>query len=485
MKSDLTELSAVEAVSLLKSGEVSPLDLLDALEQRVAKIDSAINALPTLCFERARDHARDLMAKPVRERGVLAGLPVPIKDLTEVAGVRTTHGSPIYKDSIPSKSDIVVQTVEGQGGVVFAKSNVPEFGAGGNTFNEVFGATLNPWDLSRSVSGSSGGAAAALATGMAWVAHGNDMGGSLRNPASFCNVVGVRPSPGRVARNPGVLADSLLGVDGPMGRTIADAALLLDAMAGENPADPLSLPRLQASFLQAAQMPKKPRRIAFSADLGITPVDPTVAATCRAAAERLSSLGVEVVEVHPNLTEAHEVFQTLRAYQYAASHGHKLRDFPHLLKPEMVWNIEKGQRLTAAEIIDAQEKRTAMIARTVAFFDDYDLLLTPATIVPPFPVGERYVKECAGHTFETYIDWLAIAYAITLTTAPCLSMPCGFTAEGLPIGLQVVTGPRDELGLFSAAAFIEAELSAVLRHPIQPVAGATGIRRYQETQSAR
>ncbi|WP_274631387.1 amidase [Arvimicrobium flavum] len=475
MTSELTDLTAVEVVGLLRREEVSPLDLLDAVERRVAQVDPLVNALPTLCFDRARDHARHIMSTPAGERGILAGLPLPIKDLAEVAGVRTTHGSPIYRDNVPQRSDIVVKTIEDQGGVVFAKSNVPEFGAGGNTFNEVFGATLNPWDLSRSASGSSGGSAAALATGMAWVAHGNDMGGSLRNPASFCGVVGIRPSPGRVARNPGVLVDSLLGAEGPMARNIADAALLLDAMAGENPSDPLSLPRLPTSFIDAALCPRKPRRVAFSTGLGITPVDPAVVAVCRAAADRLTRAGVEVVDAHPDLREAHDVFQTLRAYQYAASHGHKLRDFPELLKPEMVWNVEKGQRLTAAEIIDAQEKRAAIIARTVAFFEDYDLLLTPATIVAPFPVEQRYVEECAGHRFETYIDWLAIAYAITLTTAPCLSMPCGFTPQGLPVGLQVVARPRNEQGLLSAAAFIEGELDVALRKPISPQLGQTAI----------
>lgn len=468
MASELTDLTAVDVVGMLKRQELSPLELLDAVEKRIAAVNPVVNALPTLCFDRAREHARALLALPVAERGILAGLPLPIKDLAEVAGVRTTHGSPIYRDHIPQRSNIVVQTIEMQGGIVFAKSAVPEFGAGGNTFNEVFGATLNPWDLSRSASGSSGGSAVSLATGMAWAAHGNDMGGSLRNPASFCGVVGVRPSPGRVARDPGILVDSLLGAEGPMARNVADAALLLDAMSGENPSDPLSLPRLGTSFLDAALAPRLPRRVAFSTNLGITPVDPTVAAVCRAAAAKLARAGVQVEEAHPDLSDAHEVFQTLRAYQYAASHGHKLREFPHLLKPEMVWNVEKGQRLTAAEIIDAQEKRAAIIARTIAFFDDYDLLLTPATIVAPFPVEERYVAECDGHRFETYIDWLAIAYAITLTTAPCLSMPCGFTPGGLPVGLQVVARPRNELGLLSAAACMEGEFGAVLRKPISP-----------------
>lgn len=356
--------------------------------------------------------------------------------------------------------------------MIFGKSAVPEFGAGGHTFNEVFGMTHNPWDRSRSAAGSSGGAAVALATGMAWVAHRNDLGGSLRTPASFCGVVGFRPSPGRVARDPGTTPGSLLGAEGPMARNIADAALFLDALAGENADDPISLPRLPESFLSAALAPIKPRKIAFSADLGITPVDPEVAAICRAAAGKLAGEGVIVEEAHPDFSGVHETFQTLRAHFFAASHGQKLRDYPHMLKPEMIWNVEKGLKLGMAELIDADAKRAELIVRTLAFFDDYDLLLTPAAIVPPFPNELPYVEECAGLKFETYMDWLAIAYAITLTTAPALSMPCGFTAEGLPVGMQVVARPRGELEQLSYASFLEEVFGVVLARPIAPVEAA-------------
>src|SRR5450631_2755183 len=240
----LVRATACAIVDKLNKSEVTPLDLLDALEQRIAEVDGQVNALPTLCFERARSRAEALMKKPLGERGLLAGMPVPIKDLTNVAGVKTTQGSPIYKDRIATESDVVVERLENNGAVIYAKSNTPEFGAGANTFNEVFGATLNPWDLSRSAAGSSGGAAAALATGMAWLAHGTDMGGSLRNPASFCGVVGLRPSIGRVAHTPTFKIDRNLTVHGPMARNVEDLALLLDAMSGEHPADPLSLPPL-------------------------------------------------------------------------------------------------------------------------------------------------------------------------------------------------------------------------------------------------
>jgi amidase len=259
----LVRATACAIVDKLNSGEVTPLDLLDVLEQRIAEVDGKVNALPTLCFDRARIRARALMQKPAGDRGLLAGLPIPIKDLTNVERVRTTQGSPIYRDTIPAHSDIVVEHLEGNGGVVYAKSNTPEFGAGANTFNEVFGATRNPWGTSRSAAGSSGGAAVALATGTAWLAHGTDMGGSLRSPASFCGVVGMRPSIGRVAHSPAFKIDRNLTVHGPMARNVEDLALLLDAMSGEHPADPLSLPLLPASFRSAARSGNKPKRIAY------------------------------------------------------------------------------------------------------------------------------------------------------------------------------------------------------------------------------
>ena len=255
---DLIRMTATDIVRGLKNGDFTPLDCLDALERRVAEVDRKVNALPTLCFDRARARARELMQRPVEQRGPLAGLPVPIKDLTDVEGVRCTQGSPIFKDRIAEVSDLLVTHLEGNGGLVYAMSNTPEFGAGAHTFNEVFGPTLNPWNTRLSASGSSGGAAVALATGMAWVAHGSDLGGSLRNPASFCGVTGMRPSPGRVAATVFSKIDSTLGVEGPMARNVEDLALLFDAMVGEEPADPLLaslrrhvLPRGRALRLEA------------------------------------------------------------------------------------------------------------------------------------------------------------------------------------------------------------------------------------------
>jgi amidase len=464
----LLQATACAVVDKLRSGEVTPLDLLDVLESRIAEVDGKVNALPTLCFDRARAHAKTLMNKPAGDRGLLAGMPVPIKDLTNVEGVLTTQGSPIYKDNIPARSDLLVEHLENNGGVIYAKSNTPEFGAGANTFNEVFGATRNPWDLSRSAAGSSGGAAVALATGMAWLAHGSDMGGSLRNPASFCGVVGLRPSIGRVARTPIAAIDRNLGAQGPMARNVEDVALLLDAMSGEHPADPLSLPLLPKSFLSAARSGQRPKRVAYSPDLGITPVDPEVAAVTRKAAMRFAEAGAIVEEAHPDLREAHECFHVLRAFDFAISKAALLRSKRELLKPEVIWNIEEGLKLTVEQLERAEAQRVAMTARTIEFFKTYDLLLAPATIVAPFPVEHRYVAECAGKKFDNYVEWLGIVYAITLVCCPALSLPCGFTASGLPVGLQMVAAPRGEAQLLAGAKLLEDVLGVRGTTPIDP-----------------
>ena len=460
--------TACAIVDKLNAGEVTPLDLLDTLEKRIAAVDDKVNALPTLCFDRARNHAKALMQKPAGERGLLAGLPIPIKDLFHVEGVRNTQGSPIFKDHISAHSDIVVEHLEQNGAVVYAKSNTPEFGAGANTFNEVFGATLNPWDISRSAAGSSGGAAVALATGMAWLAHGTDMGGSLRNPASFCGIVGMRPSIGRVAHTPSAQIDRNITVHGPMARNVEDLALLLDAMCGEYADDPLSLPAPATSFLSAARSGGRPKRIAYSSDLGITPVDPEVAAITKKAALRFAELGAIVEEAHPDLSEAHECFHVLRAFDFAITKAQLLRTKRDLLKPEVIWNIEEGLKLTVEQVERAEAQRVAMTARAVKFFKTYDLLLTPATIVAPFPIENRYVSECAGRKFDNYVEWLGIVYAITLACCPALSLPCGFTASGLPVGLQMVAPPRGEAKLLAGAKVLEDILGLRGATPIDP-----------------
>lgn len=464
---ELIRRTATEIVDGLRQGNITPLDCLDALENRIGEVDGAVNALPTRCFDRARRAARALLEKPPGARGILAGLPVPIKDLVDVAGVRSTQGSPIFRDRIAESSDLLVTHLEGNGGIVYAMSNTPEFGAGAHTFNEVFGVTRNPWNMRLSPAGSSGGAAAALAAGMAWVAHGSDLGGSLRNPASFCGVVGMRPSPGRVAASVFSKIDSTLGVEGPMARTVEDLALLFDAMVGEEPADPLSLPRDGTSYLEAARSGWKPRRVALSRDLGLPPVDPEVARIVMAAALKLEAEGVIVEEAHPDLRETRECAQTLRALSYANMRP-LLERHRELLKPEVVWNIERGLRLTGEEIARAEAQRGELFRRMRDFFQTYDLLLCPATIVPPFPVEQRYVAACDGVAFESYVDWLMIVHAVTLTCCPAISIPCGFTQAGLPVGLQIVAPGRAEARLLAGARFMEGILGLGRITPIDP-----------------
>ena len=467
--SELIRLTAREAVRRLKAREVTPQELIDAMADRAAEVDPAVNALPTLCLERARERAEE--ADPA---SLLAGLPVAIKDMEDVAGVRTTYGSPLFADHIPETSDILVEILEENGGIVAAKTNTPEFAAGANTFNEVFGPTLNPWNTALSCAGSSGGSAVALATGTAWLASGSDLGGSLRNPASFCSVVGMRPSPGRVARGPTVLPFESLSVAGPMARNVGDTALMLDAMSGAHPGDPIALAPPATPFLDVAEAARPPVKVAYSPDLGITPVDPEVVAITRAAAARFAATGAIVEEAAPDMSEAHETFQTLRAIGFAANHREKLERYPDRLKPEVVWNIQKGLDLTGEDISKAMAARGRLFQRMSGFMRDYDVLALPATVVPPYPVEQRYVESVGEHRFETYVDWLAIAYAITLTGCPALSLPCGFTESGLPVGLQLVGHPHGDAALLGHAAALEAELGLAGRTPMDPRPPSSG-----------
>ncbi len=464
---DLITLDACSILDLLTREDITPLDLIDAAEARIHAVNPSVNAIPTTCFDRARAHADQLMQKPMDARGTLKGLPVAIKDLSDVAGVRSTQGSPIFKDHIPDSSADVVTLLEGNGGIVMAKTNTPEFGAGANTFNELFGATLNPWNTDLSAAGSSGGSAVALATGMAWLAHGSDLGGSLRNPASFNGIVGMRPSPGRVPATPSANPYDTLAVEGPMARNVKDLALMLDAMSGQVNSNPISLGNEPVSFLTSARAPSAPKKVAYSPDLGITVVAPEIDQICRAAVSTLADQGVEVIEAHPDFTDAHHAFQVLRAHGFASSLHELYEHNRDALKPEVVWNIEVGLKLTGGEIAEAERMRGRLYERVTSFMQDVDMMLTPATIVPPYPVEHRYVTSCNGVEFETYIDWLAIAYVISLTSLPALSLPCGMTASSLPVGLQCIGQPRGEAELLSHAAWAEHVLGQ-MPTPIMP-----------------
>ncbi|MBX3650882.1 MAG: amidase [Burkholderiales bacterium] len=462
--------TASEAVARLRSGEVSPLELIDTAEQRIAQTNPQINAMVTTCFERARDQARRLMSEPREGRpaGFLHGLPVAVKDNTDVEGLRCTSGSKVFENRIAPGSDPVVKRLEAHGAIIIGKTNLPEFAAGGNTFNDVFGATCNPWDLRMSASGSSGGSAAALAAGQVWLATGNDFGGSIRTPAAFCSVAGLRPSPGMVARlqkqpfNP-------LSVEGPMARTVADVALMFDAEAGFDARDPLSPRDPLPSFAQCAARPQKPRRIAVSADLGVTPVvDREVRAMIGAVAEKLAGEGVVVEEVCPDLRDAARHFLTLRGAVYIARIAPLLAEHRHLLKPEVIGNTEFGLGLKLQDVVAAEIAQGEIIRRAAAFFAEYDALICPATLCPPFPVELRYPESWDGVALEGYMGWLALTCAVTMTACPVLALPGGFTAGGLPLGLQVIGKPKGEAALFAQGAWLESLLGLARLTPLDP-----------------
>lgn len=473
MSDDLICLTAVDAVRLLRAGKVSPLELVDAALARIQAVDPAVNALPTLCPERARDAARRAMEGrgDVAAPGWLAGLPLVVKDLTDVKGVRTTYGSPLFADNIPVRTDAAIDALEARDGVVLGKSNTPEWGAGANTFNDVFGVTRNPWNTALTCGGSSGGSAVAVATGMAWLATGSDLGGSLRTPASFCGVVGLRPTPGRVPRGPAREPWGTLWVEGPMARTVADVALMLDAFSRPDVRDPIALEPPAAPFLSSAERPRAPRRVAWSPDLGLGPVDAEVAALCARAIRRYEDAGAVVEEVRLDLSAAREAFQTLRAASFATTMGPLLDHRREHLKPEVVWNIEKGRALTMADIARAERLRARVFEKVSDVLTGFDLLACPTAIVPPFPVEQRWVDEVNGVTFDNYVDWLAITFAITLTSCPALSLPAGRTVTGLPVGLQLIGRPRGEAALLGQAALLEAMLDKRCRLPVTPVSG--------------
>ena len=455
MADDLIRLSARQVVAGLAAGDISPHEALDALQSRIEAVDPLVNALPTRCFDRARSNADRLMSVPPAERGVLAGLPVPIKDLTPVAGVRTTWGSRLRENFVPDQSDVIVETVEAQGGVIYAKSNTPEFGAGGNTFNDVFGPTRNPHDLRLTPGGSSGGAAASLAAGMAWLAHGSDLAGSLRTPASFCGVTSLRPSPGRVANGPTVMPFQVHSQQGPMARDVADLALFADSMVGESPRAGLGKPPPPQSFRSAAASPRAPERVAFSVDLGVTETAPAVAAVCTRAMEALERDGITVVADHPDLSDAEVAFDVPRALLFAALLGAELPEARDVLKPELVWNIERGLAVDGGAVRAAVAAQGRIFELAAEFMSGYDLLVCPAATVLPFPVEERYVGYGEGLPPREYYRWLTIAAAVSTTTLPVITIPCGRSETGLPVGIQLIGRPHGELSLFSAASHIE------------------------------
>jgi amidase len=439
MQDDIGFLDARRLSALLRAREISAVEVMSAFLERIDRLNPAVNAIPTV-RPRAELLADAAAADARLARGEAApplhALPFAIKDLTLTRGLRTTFGSRLYRDFVPTSDELYVERIKRAGGIVIGKTNTPEFGAGSQTFNALFGATRNPYDLAKTCGGSSGGAAVALACGLLPLADGTDLGGSLRNPASFCNVVGFRPSPGRVPRLNA--RDGTLGVSGPMARNVEDVAMLLAVIAGPDPRDASSLAEPGAAFAPPLARDFHGARVAWSERLGRYPVEPAVTAVCNAARPLFTELGCDVVAAEPDLSGADSIFQTFRAASYASLLGPNLERNRGLLKDTVVWNVERGLALTAADIERAHSEKAALERRVDAFFDRHEFLLLPVSQVAPFPVEVEWVREIDGEPMHTYIDWMATCYAISCTGLPAISVPAGFTPAGLPIGLQIV-----------------------------------------------
>ena len=474
MINELIQLTAIEAVSKLNSGDISPLEMISAAEARIMEVEPLINALPTLCFERAREHASLLMAgkngnnnKP----GWLAGLPVAIKDLTDVEGVRTTYGSPIYANHIPKVSHPLVKRIEDMGGIVIAKSNTPEFGAGGSTFNDVFGKTKNPWNTSLTPAGSTGGGAAALAAGEIWLAHGSDHGGSLRRPATYCSVVGLRPSPGRITRGTVNTLFSPLSVQGPMARNVRDLALFLDTMSGFCPLDPMTFEAPSIPYSVALDELPPPKRIAYAQTIGGAPVDKETIEITRAAMKNFENCGMKVDEITIDLDDLEGTFLSLRSQQFVIDRELQLQKYPSRIKKDIIWNTELGLNQNTSKLAKAERARGLLYARFAELFNIYDIIITPGANTPAFDVNLRHPTAIAGQKLEHYMAASMLTGAVTLCASPALSLPCGFDQYGRPIGLQLVGRPRGEAELLRAGLFYEEISGCNLKLPIFPQKG--------------
>jgi len=450
--------TARELAAAIKGKGISARELLDLHLARIAERNPQLNAIVSLDEERARASAAAADDTTARgdELGPLHGLPFAFKDTHDVAGWRTTYGSPLFADHVPGADELIVERIRAAGAVTIGKTNVPEFAAGSHTFNPVFGTTLNPVDPARSAGGSSGGAACALRVGMVPLADGSDTGGSLRNPASFCGVVGLRPSLGRVPAWPSQNYWETTTTGGPLARNVGDLALLLSVIAGPDPRVPTALGEPGSAFLDLEPADLAGLRVAVSPDLGgLLEVDHDVRRVVEEAGAVAAGAGARVVAAYPDLTEADDTFRTLRAWLFQAAYGELLAANPDAFKPSLADNIRAGAGLTGADVARAYEQRSALSERMRIFFESYDVLVLPTSQVPPFPADQEFPQAINGRPMETYLDWMRSAYVITVTGCPAISLPAGQTGEGLPIGVQIVAPFGADRRLLEVAAAFE------------------------------
>ena len=451
---NLWKKNAEDILNLLEKKEINLEELLSSNLKRIEEVNPKVNAVVTLCD---KESAKIIDTKKNElQNTLLQGMPVLIKDNTDVKGVRTTYGSRIFSDHIPLESDIVVKTLENKGGIVLGKTNIPEFAAGSHTYNNLFGTTKNPWNVKLSAGGSSGGSAAALATGMAWFATGTDLGGSLRNPASWCGIVGLRPTPGLIPHGPSTTSFSNLSVNGPMARNITDLSIFLDAMVDHNNRDPLSFKKSGTSYYKNLNyFSDKLFSIGCTEDFGIFPCDKEVRDMTKNTIKLLESLGHNVSNNFPDMKDSEETFQILRAYLFYASYNFLLEEDLSLIKDEVLWNIEKGKQLNINDLQKAEKARNTIYQNTMKFFDTHDFLIAPSSIITPFNINEPWVKKVENIEFNNYVSWLMIAACISLTGCPSISISTSFSKEGAPYGVQIVAPPHQEAKLLSFAKTIE------------------------------
>lgn len=457
---DLCYTPAMKLQEMIQARQISPVEVVTAFLERIDKINPTINAYCTLVPEMALEAARKAESAVMKggDTGPLTGIPVSIKDVTPVAGVRTTFGSKLYENFVPVEDDLVVERLKRAGAIIMGKTNTPEFAAGASTFNKIFGITRNPWDTDFTVGGSSGGAAASVAAGMGPLAQGNDLGGSLRTPASFCGVVGLRPSPGRVPRYPTELHWDDLAVQGPIARTVGDIALMMEVISGPDRRSPVSVQETNPKFVQAVKNPDvKNLKIAWSDNLNLIPVAKEVLAITRSAIEVFRGLGCEVVEDSPDFSGVEETALVLRGVRFVALYQDQMDDpeFKRWVNPLVTGNIEQGLGYSVRDIARAERQRSVIWERVNGFFNKYDLLLTPTMPIPPFPAEMVYPTEIDGKPMKHYIDWVWLTYAISVTGSPAISVPCGWNHQGLPIGLQMVGRHLAEDTVLRAAAAYE------------------------------